>query len=335
MWFTGSQWLVSGQCPKQKPQVIVTNITVPTVDPEPPRSLVIGPNHYSSLGSSKCKSIIKSCVICRKYDARVCPYPGPPPLPKERVVHLRPFDTTGEDYTGALVLTGTPDKILVKVYICFFTCATARGVHLEVTSDMSAEAFLQAFCRFAVRRSCPKLMISDNGSNFVAEEACLREIWNHPEVRTVLKQRQCHWKFIPSRAPWQEGFYERIVGTVRKYLQKALHRQKISLTELQTLVKEIEARVNNRPLTYLSDDFSQREPLNSSHLIQGSLLSPLISLEDEDPEDPSCVGRSDLVESYKHLSRVIGWWNEVWIREYLTVLTEYHYGAASPYNKVL
>ncbi|XP_069182179.1 uncharacterized protein [Procambarus clarkii] len=125
-----------------------------------------------------------------------------------------------------------------------------------------------------------------------------------------------------------------MIGTVKKCLRKTLHRQKISYSELQTIVVEIEARVNNRPLTYMSDDFSQREPLSPSHLIHGGLLSPLIPLAEEDPVDPSHVTRSDLVESYQHLSRVIDRWNEVWTREYLTALREYHYGASSPYNKV-
>ncbi|XP_069185910.1 uncharacterized protein [Procambarus clarkii] len=125
-----------------------------------------------------------------------------------------------------------------------------------------------------------------------------------------------------------------MLGTVKKCLRKALHRQKISFPELQTLVTEIEARVNNRPLTYLSDDFSQREPLSPSPLIHGGLLSPLISLADEEPADPSCVRGSDLVESYKHLSRVIAKLSEIWTREYLTALREYHYRATSPYNKV-
>ncbi|XP_045589597.2 uncharacterized protein [Procambarus clarkii] len=187
---------------------------------------------------------------------------------------------------------------------------------------MSAEAYIQVFRRYAARRSCPRLMISDNGSNFLTE-VCLREIWNHPEVQSVLKQRQCHWKFVPPgdlylTAPWQGGFYERMVGTVKKCLRKALHQQKINLTELQTLVTKIEARVNNRPLTYLTDDFSQREPLSPLHLIHGGLLSPLISLADEDPAHHSHVDRSDLVESYKHLSMIIEKCNEVWTCEYLT-----------------
>nr|XP_045589589.1 uncharacterized protein LOC123751540 [Procambarus clarkii] len=198
---------------------------------------------------------------------------------------------------------------------------------------MSAEVFLQAFRRFAARRSCPKLMISDNGSNFVAGEACLHEIWNHPEVHSVLRDN------ATGNLSLQEHhgmavFFERMVGTVKKCLRKALHRQKINLTELQTLVVEIEARVNNRPLTYLSENFSQREPLSPSHLNHGGLLSPLISIGDEDPDDPLCAKVSDLMESYRHLSRVIDKWNEVWTREYLNALREYHYGAASPYNKV-
>ncbi|XP_069185908.1 uncharacterized protein [Procambarus clarkii] len=136
---------------------------------------------YGSKYENLPDKLTKSLGIWR-YDARVCPYAGPPPLPKERVVHLRPFETTGVNYTGALILTGTPDRIPVETYICLFTYATTRGEHLEVTSDMSAEAFIQAFRRFAALRSSPKSMISDNGLNFVAGEACLREIWNHPEV---------------------------------------------------------------------------------------------------------------------------------------------------------
>ncbi|XP_069195602.1 uncharacterized protein [Procambarus clarkii] len=460
MWFNGPQWLISDQWPEQKPQVIVTNVTVPTENPELPQTLVIDPTRYSELnklvgvtqvvfdflkkigikhnfpsalrywvkraqtdtfgteidnvpkklqhdlglwldtdnynlircggrlqhadidleaknpillprhhivsklivlhihkyctlhggvldtltelrqqywlpqGRQTVKSIIKSCVVCRRYDARVCPYPGPPPLPKERVVHIHPFETTGVDFTGALTLTGTKDKKPVKAYICLFTCATTRAVHLEVTPDMSAEAFLQAFCRFASRRSCPKLMISDNGSNLVAGEACLRKIWTHPKVRTALTQRQCYWKFIPPRAPWHGGFYERMVGTVKRSLRKTLHRQKIDLQELQTVIIEIEARVNNRPLTYLSDDALQREPLSPAHLMYGRPLKTLVSLTDEEPEDPSYVKESDLVQRFKHLSGVISRWNDVWTREYLTALREYHYGANSPYNRI-
>ncbi|XP_069191440.1 uncharacterized protein [Procambarus clarkii] len=199
---------------------------------------------------------------------------------------------------------------------------------------MGAEAFLQAFRRFALHRSCPKLMILDNGSYLVAGDSCLRKIWTHLKVRTALNQRQCHWKFIPPREPWQGGFFERMIGTVKHSLLKTLHHQKIDLLELQTVAIEIEARVNNRPLAYLSDDVLQCEPLSPAHLMYGRPLSTLVFLTDEEPEDPSYIRESDLVQRFKHLSGVIGRWNDVWTQEYLTALREYHYGANNPYNRI-
>ncbi|XP_069178961.1 uncharacterized protein [Procambarus clarkii] len=176
---------------------------------------------------------------------------------------------------------------------------------------MSAEGFLQAFRRFASRRSCPKLMISDNGSNLVAREACLRKIGTHPKVRTAINQRQCYVKFILPRAQWHGGLYERMIGMVKCFLRKTLHCQTIALQELQTVAIEIEAQVNSQPLTYLSDEVLQREPLSPAHLMYGRPLSKLVSLMDEEPEDHSYVQESDLVQRFKHLSGVISRWNDV------------------------
>ncbi|XP_069179081.1 uncharacterized protein [Procambarus clarkii] len=150
----------------------------------------------------------------------------------------------------------------------------------------------------------------------------------------ALNQRQYQWKFIPPRAPRPGGFYERMIGTVKRSLQKTLHHQRFDLQELQTVVIEIEARVNNRPFTYLSDYVLQHEPLSPAHLMYERPLRTLVSLMDEEPEDPSYVQESDLVQRFKHLSGVINRWNDVWTREYLTALRKYHYGANNLNNKI-
>jgi len=89
----------------------------------------------------------------------------------------------------------------VKVYICLFTCATSRAVHLEVVGDLSTETFLLAFRRFAGRRSKPKLMISDNATTFKAAAAELEVLYSSKEVRTALSNEGVTWKFIPRKAP--------------------------------------------------------------------------------------------------------------------------------------
>ena len=51
-----------------------------------------------------------------------------------------------------------------KVYICLYTCANTRAVHLEVVTDLTVPTFVAVFRRFASRKSLPKVMISDNAS---------------------------------------------------------------------------------------------------------------------------------------------------------------------------
>ena len=93
-------------------------------------------------------------------------------LPTERVSPAPPFDRTGVDYAGPfLIKYGYVRKpTVVKAYSCLFVCLTVKAVHLELVSDLTAEAFLAAFRRFLSRRGCPSLMWSDHGSNFVGAE---------------------------------------------------------------------------------------------------------------------------------------------------------------------
>lgn len=264
---------------------------------------------------------------------RVCQYPGPPPYPSERVCHITPFEVTGVDYTGPIILTKTVDKVPIKVYICLFTCATTRAVHLEVATDMSAETFIKLFRRFAARRACPRLMISDNATNFVAGAAYISKIFDQPEVQQMLNQRRCRWRYIPPKSPWHGGFYERMIGIVKRCLRKTLHRQRIDLEEFRTVVTEIENRVNNRPLTYVTDDLDNLEVLSPSHLLHGRRLEPVPPMNDKEIiEDPTYFEPEQLRRKFKHLNKVIERWEKIWREDYLTSLREHFYGAGVPEN---
>ena len=66
----------------------------------------------------------------------------------------------------------------MKVYVCLFTCAVTRAVHLELVTDLSVETFLLAVRRFSGRRSTPKTMISDNASTYMAAADQLKQLFN-------------------------------------------------------------------------------------------------------------------------------------------------------------
>ena len=77
-------------------------------------------DYWIPCGRQFVKSIVKACITC-KYDARKAfQYPGPPPLPPERVSFERPFTTCGVDFTGALKLKVNNEYC--KFYVCLFTC---------------------------------------------------------------------------------------------------------------------------------------------------------------------------------------------------------------------
>ena len=63
-----------------------------------------------------------------------------------------------------------------KAYICLFTCAVTRAIHLEVVTDLTESSFLQAFRRFSSRKSLPVVMISDNASTYLASAETLQEL---------------------------------------------------------------------------------------------------------------------------------------------------------------
>jgi len=265
------------------------------------------------------KGILRSCVTCRKVQGRPFRMPETPPLPKCRLEEAPPFTVCGVDFTGALVYRNNNNYTMNKAYICLFTCAVTRAVHLEVVTDMTSRTFIQAFRRFAARRSLPSVMVSDNGSTFLAASEEIKNICDY------LSHRHVKWTFIPKRAPWFGGFYERLIGVTKTSLKKTLGKQLVSLDELITLITELEAVINDRPISYTSTGLDEPEALTPSMLLHGRKLCPLPQLDitDEEVEDPD-FGSEVLQQRVKELSNLfIQTWKR-WKEEYLPMLREVH-----------
>jgi len=70
-------------------------------------------------------------------------------------------------------------------------------------------------------------------------------------------------------APWYGGWWERLIGLTKAALKKTVGRANVSLVVLETFVVEIEAVLNDRPLTYASPEFDDLDPLTPAHLFYG------------------------------------------------------------------
>ena len=270
------------------------------------------------------KSILRQCVPCRKVIGKPYKAPDPPPLPKARVTEAPPFTITGVDFTRALYVK---EKEETKVYICLFTCAVTRAVHLEVVTDLTVDTFLLAFRRFSSRKNLPTKIISDNASTYLAAAEELQRMFNSDTLKEALESQNVTWQFIPKRAPWYGGFWERLVGLTKQTLKKTLGRTFITLKQLETVVTEIEAILNDRPLTYISSDITDPVPLTPSHLLYGRRIRPIPCPLDNpaDLDDADfAVSETMIRQSVDRQQKLI---QQFWLRwkgEYLTSLRELH-----------
>ena len=272
------------------------------------------------------KSILRSCVTCRRVCGKPYSTPDPPPLPKIRTQQASPFTVTGVDFSGALYVHGMTGE--EKVYVCLFTCGNTRAVHLEIVNDLSENSFLQAFRRFASRKSLPSIMISDNASTYLSAAKEIEELMNSVKIHDTLKVQGTSWKFIPKRAPWYGGFWERLIGLTKSTLKKVLGRTFVSLISLQTVIVEIEAALNDRPLTYVSSDMSDPEPLTPAHLLYGRRIIslPYPRMDKDESDDPSYCNPSDKTTRilFSRQAQIFEHFQNRWRQEYLTSLREYH-----------
>ncbi|XP_075261127.1 uncharacterized protein LOC142352857 [Convolutriloba macropyga] len=82
------------------------------------------------------------------------------------------FTNVGLDYIGPFTVIQRGKE--EKAYICLFNCLVTRAVHLEVTEDLTTSSCMTAIRRFIARRGQPRLLLSDNGSNFLGARKQIR-----------------------------------------------------------------------------------------------------------------------------------------------------------------
>lgn len=164
-------------------------------------------NYRIPSGQQRIKHHIDRCVTCRKTSGPAYNAPESPALPKSRLQQTHLFDVTGLDYTGELYIRKA--NIESKVYVCLFTCATTRAIHLEIVEDLTVESFLIAFRHFTSHKSLPSKMISNNASTFMCADNELRELLQSQTLKETLASQGVDWQFIPkSTLVW------RILGTL-------------------------------------------------------------------------------------------------------------------------
>ncbi|XP_055528015.1 uncharacterized protein LOC129720561 [Wyeomyia smithii] len=132
-------------------------------------------------------------------------------------------------------------------------------------------------------------------------------------ITNECSQHWIQWHFIPPRAPSFGGLWEAAVKTAKTSLVKILGSTQLSFEDYATVLSQIEANMNSRPLTSLSNDPSELDVLTPGHFIIGS---PLISL----PEPNYTNILTNRLDHYQQLQKLIQQHWDRWRKVYLTEL---------------
>ncbi|XP_068243740.1 uncharacterized protein [Palaemon carinicauda] len=163
------------------------------------------------------KKILKACLLCKKVQNQPLSIPGFPPLPPERVKHEVPFSCVGSVYMGNISVSES-----------------------EAENEKG---------QFAAKHGLPKLLISDNASNFVAAIKFLREISEEPELVDL---------------PYHENVdlrenYAELCETIRKFEKLWLYDYLSSLRERHRNVESSNiCPLNVRDLVLIVNENSKR-----------------------------------------------------------------------------
>jgi hypothetical protein len=93
-------------------------------------------------GRKSIRAILSKCVRRRRHEGRHITT-SQPVLPEPQVRDAAVFETTGVDMAGPLFLRDGR-----KLWVCLYTCAVYRAVHLELALSLSTDSFIQTFRRF-------------------------------------------------------------------------------------------------------------------------------------------------------------------------------------------
>lgn len=272
---------------------------------------------------SAVRARIFKCLVCFKHKPRNRP-PLMGELPAARVTPARPFLSTGIDYGGpffAKAHTLRANKH-VKVYICVMVCLATKAVHIEMVTDLSTDAFLAALTRFVSRRGLCRDIYSDCGTNFIGANAALKTIVRNlqtpksrEEIIKFTAPQGIRFHFNPPAAPHQGGLWEAAIKSAKHHLKRVIGEQVLNFAEFMTLVTQVEAMLNSRPLTPLSNDPSDFVALTPGHFLVGSSLTAL-------PEAPLLDISSSRLKSWRLVQSLNQHLWKRWQQEYVHTLQQ-------------
>ncbi|GFW15480.1 integrase catalytic domain-containing protein [Trichonephila clavipes] len=132
-----------------------------------------------------------------------------------------------------------------------------------------------------------------------------------------LTNESIEWNFIPPRSPNHGGLWEAGVKAFKFHLKRVVGNAHLTLEEFITILCEIEAVLNSRPLTPLTSNFDDFETLTPGHFLVGRPLTSIVEPQITNINENQLSRWERVKKITQHIYRL-------WKRDYLNNLQERH-----------
>ena len=204
----------------------------------------------------------------------------------------------------------------IKTFAILWTDLISRGVMVDLLYSADTEGVLRSLRKVTAIYGSAKIYYSDNASYYKKASLEIKEFMagiDWPKVRKQAEKFNGQWLFSTEAAPFRNATSERLVATIKESLFKVIQKNVLPFQELQTLLLEISAYINNRPIGFLSsDNMEDMKPVSPSLLTIGREIEPLGEYTGKDPS---------LQELYYHRTKTIEDFLKNWTALYLQNLS--------------
>ena len=288
---------------------------------------------YISKFFSTVKGILKSCVICKRFNNRTIKLNQSNYRDFRISPEIKPFSYIYVDYCGPFYCKQI--NVKVKVYILCLTCIYTRAVNLKVCVDMTVQECLRALQLHVFQFGVPQLIMSDLGTQLIASGNIIMDFLSDPSTQLYLQENGIK---SPEFQQYFKGcsqlgsLVEICVKMIKQLIYKSIKTNVLDFRDFEFLVSNIIHLINRRPLSFkesLRDDSGNfvPSPITPEILIHGYELVSLNLIPDYHVEpDLSNLTDKDfdpvakIKQSHEKIIKVRANLSENYHKEFLTTL---------------
>ena len=244
-------------------------------------------------GKNLARAISKNCPLCIRKRKILCKQQMAKIKPENLIV-CRPWTYISLDFAGPVVCKGVVNaRARRKCWVLVYVCRSTKAVCLLATAGYDTASFLLRHEEFVARKSAPKEIVSDQGSQLLAAGDIIAKKefpgnWDWDQVQR--ENNNSEWVFVPAGSQHHNGLPEAMVKVMKTSLSQALNPGVVlAYDELVTLLARISCSINSRPLGLANTSYSDQQedillPITPNHMLLGrsSPESPPLQYSEND-----------------------------------------------------